>query len=117
MSLYTKRAPGGATGRSSNARSSAASQPVNCCSRSKPARRPETCVSSCSTVTLCLPCRSKPGRYRATGARSRMRPSSTSIMTAVAVATTLVSDARSKIVSTVIGSGCGTTARRPNAFR
>ena len=37
-------------------------------------------------------------------------------MTDVVVATTLVSDATSKIVSVVIASGAGTTARRPNAF-
>ena len=43
------------------------------------------------------------------------RPSSTSFITLVVVATTLVSEARSKIVSSVIGSGAGATARRPNA--
>jgi len=37
-------------------------------------------------------------------------------MTLVVVATTLVSDARSKIVSTVIGSAAGETARCPIAF-
>ncbi len=45
----------------------------------------------------------------ATGSVSRMRPSSTSIMTAGAVATTLVIDAKSKIVSSVIGSVAGAT--------
>ena len=37
-------------------------------------------------------------------------------MTLVVVATTLVSDARSKIVSSVIGSAAGTSARFPIAF-
>ena len=37
-------------------------------------------------------------------------------MTDVVVATTFVSEAMSKIVSAVIASGDGTTARRPNAF-
>ena len=45
-----------------------------------------------------------------------MRPSSTSFITLVVVATTLVSEARSKIVSSVIGSGDGRTARWPNAW-
>ena len=44
----------------------------------------------------------------ATGSVRRRRPSSTSIITAVVVATTFVSDARSKIVSSVIGSRAGT---------
>jgi hypothetical protein len=46
---------------------------------------------------------------------SRSRPSSTSIITDVVVATGLVSDATSKIVSTVIGSIDGTSARLPMA--
>ena len=45
-----------------------------------------------------------------------MRPCSTSRITAVVVATTLVNEARSKIVSIVIGSADGTTARCPYAF-
>ena len=63
-----------------------------------------------------LPKRSKPGTHAATGSVSRTVPCSTSRMTAVVVATTLVSEARSKIVSSDIGSASGTTARRPNAF-
>jgi hypothetical protein len=50
-----------------------------------------------------------------TGSFSRIRPCSTSCITLVVVATTLVSDATSKMVSSVIGSGDGSTARRPNA--
>ena len=41
-----------------------------------------------------------------------MRPSSTSVITLVVVATTLVSDARSKTVSSVIGSRAGTSGAR-----
>ena len=111
------RSPGAATGRSSYVRSSATARPSNACSRSRSGRRPETCASNCPTVMRSLPRRAKAGRYSATGARSRTRPSSTSIITAVVVATTFVSEARSKIVSTVIGSLAGSTARRPNAFR
>jgi hypothetical protein len=44
-------------------------------------------------------------------------PCSTSIITAGVVATTFVSDARSKIVSSVIASRDGTTARSPYALR
>ena len=57
----------------------------------------------------------KPGSNCDTGSFSRIRPSSTSFITLVVVATTLVSEARSKIVSSVIGSGAGATARRPIA--
>ena len=55
------------------------------------------------------PCRSarSPGMNVATRSVSRIRPSSTSFITLVVVATTLVSDARSKIVSSVIGSADG----------
>ena len=63
-----------------------------------------------------LPYRSNPGMYVATRSFRRILPSSTSIITVVVVATTLVSDARSKIVSSVIGSDEGSTARCPNAF-
>ena len=45
--------------------------------------------------------------YVAAGSVRRIRPCSTSCITAGAVAMTFVSDARSKIVSTVIGSGAG----------
>src|SRR5215470_11610861 len=52
-----------------------------------------------------LSCFSKSGMNCDTGSLNRIRPSSTSRMTLVVVATTLVSDARSKIVSSVIASG------------
>ena len=52
----------------------------------------------------------------ATRSFSPILPSSTRIITLVVVATTFVSDARSKIVSGVMGSGDGTTARWPIAF-
>ena len=54
-----------------------------------------------------LPYFSKPGRCRATRSVNLSLPCSTSIMIAVVVATTLVSEAASKIVSAVIGSGVG----------
>ena len=57
----------------------------------------------------CLPYLPKSAMYCATGSFSRMRPSSTSFITLVVVATTLVSEARSKMVSSVIGSGAGAT--------
>ena len=44
-----------------------------------------------------------------------MRPSSTSVITLVVVATTLVSEATSKIVSSVIASRAGARARSPKA--
>src|SRR5436190_285158 len=49
-----------------------------------------------------------------TGSFSRSFPSSTSFITLVVVATTFVNEARSKIVSSVIGSGAGAMARFPN---
>jgi hypothetical protein len=52
----------------------------------------------------------------ATRSTSRSLPCSISIITLVVVATTLVSDARSKTVSSVIGSRDGTCARLPIAF-
>ena len=68
-------------------------------------------------VTASLPCRWNPGRKRAARSRSRTAPSSTSTITLGAVAITLVSEARSKIVSTVIGSRAGRSERWPNALR
>src|SRR5690242_4147110 len=53
----------------------------------------------------------------ATRSFSRTLPSSSSFITLVVVATTFVSDARSNIVSSVIGSTDGTRARCPTAFR
>ena len=44
---------------------------------------------------------------------NRTLPCSTRIMMLVVVATTFVRLARSKIVSAVIASGCGSTAREP----
>ncbi len=46
-----------------------------------------------------------------TGSFNRIRPSSISFITLVVVATTLVSEARSKMVSSVIASAAGPTAR------
>ena len=60
-----------------------------------------------------LPYFSKPGRCSETRSFNRSLPCSISIITAVVVAITLVSEAASKIVSAVIGSGVGCTARRP----
>src|SRR5258708_698406 len=57
------------------------------------------------------------GTNCATGSLRRIRPSSISFTTLVVVATTLVSEARSKIVSSVIASGDGRTARCPKARR
>ena len=62
-----------------------------------------------------LPCFANSGMNVATRSFSRIVPSSTSFMTLGVVATTLVSDARSKIVSSVIGSSTGSTARCPKA--
>ncbi len=64
-----------------------------------------------------LPCFANSGMKAATRSFSRIFPSSTSFITLGVVATTLVSDARSKIVSSVMGSTAGSTARRPKAFR
>ena len=67
-------------------------------------------------VTASRPWLPNPGTWSATRSRSRRRPSSTSIMTLVVVATTLVRDARSNTVSTVMGSGVSAvSARAPNA--
>ncbi len=63
-------------------------------------------------VTASRPWLPNPGTWSATRSRSRSRPSSTSIMTLVVVATTLVSDARSNTVSTVIGSGVSPASDR-----
>ncbi len=63
-----------------------------------------------------LPYLSKPGTNDATRSLSRILPSSTRIITLVVVATTLVREATSKIVSSVIGSTEGTSARLPIAF-
>jgi hypothetical protein len=52
---------------------------------------------------------------RVTGSINWICPASTSCITLVVVATTFVSEATSKIVSAVIGSGAGCTARRPKA--
>ena len=58
-------------------------------------------------MTRSLPYLPNSGMNDATGSVRPICPSSTSIITAGVVATTLVSDARSKIVSSVIGSGDG----------
>ncbi len=75
------------------------------------------CVIRSRTVMRSLPYFANSGMNDATGSVRRMRPCSTSIITDGVVATTLVSDARSKIVSMVIGSADGCTARWPYAFR
>ena len=62
-----------------------------------------------------LPWLSNSGRTRPSRSVSRSLPSSIRIMTDVAVATGLVSEAMSKTVSRVIGSGVGPTTRRPAA--
>ena len=62
-----------------------------------------------------LPYLSNAGMNFDTGSLSRIRPSSTSFITLVVVATTLVSEARSKIVSSVIASAAGRSARCPMA--
>ena len=64
-------------------------------------------VIRCRIVMLVLLWRSKPGMWSETRSFSRIRPSSTSFITLVVVATTLVSDARSKTVSSVIASAAG----------
>ena len=60
-----------------------------------------------------LPWLSNSGRSFASGSSSRSLPCSTRIMTDVAVATGLVSEARSKTVSRVIGSSAGSTPATP----
>ena len=56
-------------------------------------------------VMRSLPYLPNSGTNFATGSIRRIRPSSSRIIAAVVVATTLVSDATSKIVSSVIGLG------------
>jgi hypothetical protein len=63
-----------------------------------------------------LPYLSKPGMNVDTRSFRRSLPRSISIITLVVVATTFVSDARSKIVSIDIASTVGTSARLPNAL-
>ncbi len=89
----------------------AVSDPVHDSARSTSGRNPETCVSKWRIVMFPLPYRSKPGMKAATRSSSAIFPSSMRIITLVVVATTFVSDARSKMVSSVISSGEGTTAR------
>jgi hypothetical protein len=55
--------------------------------------------------------------YRAAGSFRRSLPRSTSFITADVVAIGFVNEARSKIVSTVIGSRCGISIREPKALR
>ena len=75
------------------------------------------CSRHCSTVTSALPLAAKAGQCFATGSVTLNLPRSTSSITQVAVVIGFVSEARSKIVSGVIGSAAGATARRPNALR
>ena len=99
-------------------RRSLSSSPYRAPSR-RPAASPARCVRSSSIVTWSRapPPDANSGMNFATRSWSRIFPSSTSVMTLVAVATTFVSDAMSKTVSTVIGSTAGATARLPYAFR
>ena len=60
-----------------------------------PARAPAVCVSSWRMVTLALSPAANSGTQRETRSSSRILPSSTSSITAVVVATALVSEARS----------------------
>src|ERR1017187_7101268 len=69
---------------------------------------PEKWVNRLRIVISLLPSWNS-GRYCVTRSFSRNLPSSNSFISDDVVATTLVSDARSKMVSTVIGSGVGTT--------
>ncbi len=64
-----------------------------------------------------LPLAAKAGQYAAAGLSRLMRPRSTSSITAVVVATTLVREARSKMVSTFMGKARGSRARFPKALR
>ena len=75
------------------------------------------CNRHCSTVTPALPLAANSGQCFATGSVTLSLPRSTSSSTHVAVVTGFVSEAMSKIVSAVIGSAAGATARRPNALR
>ena len=74
-------------------------------------RSPAECVSRWRTVTASFSRSPKAGRCFATGSSRSTAPSSTSSSTAVVVAITLVSDARSKIVSRAIGTRSGRTHR------
>ena len=65
--------------------------------------KPEVCVRSWRTVTASLPWLANSGRYAATGASSRMRPSSMSWVTAIEV-NSFETEARSKMVSLRIGT-------------
>ena len=64
----------------------------------------------------CFPLWANSGRYSATGSLMRNLPCSQSCMIAVVVATTLVSEAQSNTVSSVIASRRGTIARLAVCF-
>ncbi len=74
---------------------------------------PEECVSRWRSVTPSLPRSPKAGRCFATGSSRATLPSCTRSRTAVAVASGLVSDARSKSVSRAIGTRSGRDAASP----
>ena len=99
------RSPGPASGTSSAARAIAVPVPSKTSSRDRSGRKPDTWVSRCSIVIRSFPWLANSGTWVTTRSASLSRPSSTRIMTLVVVATALVSDARSKIVSSVIASG------------
>ncbi len=74
------------------------------------------CVSSWRTVTSCFPWAANPGRYRATGVSSPIRPRSTSCRAATEV-NNFVTEAMSKTVSSRIGtrSSGGSSVPVPSA--
>ena len=75
------------------------------------------CVSKCSIVIASRPSPFISGMNWTTESPNRIFPCSIRIMMLVVVATTLVRLAISKIVSVVIASRCGSTARAPYALR
>ncbi len=75
------------------------------------------CISNCSIVIESRPSPFNSGMNFTTGSLRRTSPRSIRIIMLVAVATIFVRLARSKIVSTVIGSRCGSTARAPYDLR
>ena len=79
-------------------------------------RSPEVCVISCRTVMFSFPSFVNSGMYFRTKSSRFTWPRSTSSIIAGVQATTFVSEAASKIVSSVIGSTAGTTARLPKAL-
>ena len=75
--------------------------------------RPEECVSRWRSVTRSFSRSPKWGSHFATGSSSPSAPCSTSSITALVVASTFVSDARSNTVSRAIGMRSGRAAASP----